>query len=219
VGTAVITGSNKGIGLALCHELKSRGHQVVATCRHASAELMQTGVEVVEGIDVTDSAATDRLRAHLGERPVDLLLNNAGITARESFDVLDVNMIREQFEVNSLGPIRVTKALIDNLRAGSKVVILGSRAGSLTAIESGGRYAYRMSKAAVNMASVILAHDLRPREIAVLLLYPGYVATEMMNFEGIAPTTSAVQILDRIDALGMQQSGMFCHVNGERLSW
>jgi NAD(P)-dependent dehydrogenase (short-subunit alcohol dehydrogenase family) len=69
------------------------------------------------------------------------------------------------------------------------------------------------------MASVILAHDLRPREIAVLLLYPGYVATEMMNFEGIAPTTSAVQILDRIDALGMQQSGMFCHVNGERLSW
>lgn len=219
MSTAVITGSNKGIGLALCHELKIRGHKVVATCRRASAELMQTGVEVIEGIDVTDSVALDRLRAHLGARPVDLLINNAGITARESFDALDVDTIREQFEVNSLGPIRVTTALINNLRAGSKVVILGSRAGSLASIDSGGRYAYRISKAAVNMAGVILAHDLRPREIAVLLLYPGYVATAMMNFEGITPTASAVQILDRIDMLGMQQSGMFYHVNGEKLSW
>ena len=167
MGTAVITGSNKGIGLALCHELKFRGHQVVATCRRASAELLQLGVEVVEGIDVTDSATADRLRTHLGARPVDLLINNAGITARENFAALDLNTIRDQFEVNSLGPIRVTKALVDNLRAGSKVVILGSRAGSLASIDSGGRYAYRMSKAAVNMAGVILARDLRPREIAV----------------------------------------------------
>jgi len=219
VGTVVITGSNKGIGLALCRELKFRGHQVVATCRRASAELLQLGVEVAADIDVTDSAAADRLHTHIGARPVDLLINNAGITARESFAALDFNTIRDQFEVNSLGPIRVTKALVGNLRAGSKVVILGSRAGSLASIDSGGRYAYRMSKAAVNMAGVILAHDLRPREIAVLLLYPGYVATEMMNFEGIAPTASAVQILDRIDRLGMQQSGMFYHVNGERLSW
>jgi len=219
VGTAVVTGSNRGIGLALCYELKSRGHRVVATCRRASAELLQAGVEVIEGIDVTDAVATDRLRAELDTRPVDLLINNAAITARENFETLDLNTIRDQFEVNSLGPVRVTKAMIDNLRAGSKVVILSSRAGSLAAIDSGGRYAYRMSKAAVNMAGVILAHDLRPREIAVLLLYPGYVATEMMNFQGIAPATSAVQILHRIDRLGMQQSGMFYHVNGEKLSW
>ena len=219
MGTAVITGSNKGIGLALCRELKVRGQRVVATCRRASAALLQTGVEVVEGIDVTDAAATDRLRARLGARPIDLLINNAGITARESFDTLDLGTIRDQFEVNSLGPVRVTKTLVENLRAGSKVVILGSRAGSLASIDSGGRYAYRMSKAAVNMAGVILAHDLRPREIAVLLLYPGYVATEMMNYEGIAPSKSAVQILHRIDRLGMQQSGMFYHVNGEMLSW
>jgi NAD(P)-dependent dehydrogenase (short-subunit alcohol dehydrogenase family) len=217
--TAVVTGANKGIGLALCRELVIRGYRVFATCRRTSTPLQQTGAEIIEGIDVTKPAAIEALRTYLNGRSIDLLVNNAGVTARESFATLDFAAIRQQFEVNSLGPLRITHALAGNLCSGSKVAILGSRAGSLASIETGGRYAYRMSKAAAHMAGVILAHDLRAREIAVFLLYPGYVATEMMNGEGTAPDLSARQILDRIEALGMQQSGMFYHVNGEQLPW
>jgi NAD(P)-dependent dehydrogenase (short-subunit alcohol dehydrogenase family) len=217
--TAVVTGSNRGIGLALCRELKARGSHVIGACRRASAELAAIGIDVLDGVDITDGAAIDRLHEYLGDRQVDLLINNAGITARESFETLDADEVRLEFDVNALGPLRVTKALAGRLRSGSKVVLLASRAGSLAAIESGGRYAYRMSKAAANMAGVILAHDLRPRGIAVLLVYPDYVATAMMHGQGIAPQDSAKQILDRVEALGMPQSGLCYHVNGERLPW
>ncbi len=128
--------------------------------------------------------------------------------------------IRRQFEVNSLGPLRVTVALLDNLGAGSKVGIVTSRMGSIEDNTSGGSYGYRMSKAAVNMAGASLANDLRERSIAVALLHPGYVRTDMTGGKGlISAEQSATGLIQRMDALDMDTSGGFWHAQGERLPW
>jgi len=149
-----------------------------------------------------------------------VLINNAGVLSDESLDDLDLDRIRRQFEVNSLGPLRVTAALRRNLRSGAKVAIITSRMGSIDDNTSGGRYGYRMSKAAVNMAGRSLAHDLRPDGIAVAILHPGFVRTGMTGHTGlIDPPESAAGIIARIDELTAETSGSFWHANGELLPW
>jgi NAD(P)-dependent dehydrogenase (short-subunit alcohol dehydrogenase family) len=148
-----------------------------------------------------------------------VLVNNAGILARDSLAELDFDGMRRQFEVNALAPLRVTHALLPNLGAGSKVVIITSRMGSIADNGSGGYYGYRMSKAAVNIAGVSLARDLRDRDIAVLLLHPGMVATEMTGHQGVPAAEAARNLVARIETLGLEQSGSFHHANGEPLPW
>ncbi len=167
----VVTGAGRGIGHEVCRQLRQRGETVVAACRRAVPELASLGCEVVDGVDVTDDASVARLVTALAGRRVDVLVNNAGILARESLDELDFEGMRRQFEVNALAPLRVTRALLPNLGEGSKVAIITSRMGSIADNGSGGYYGYRMSKAAVNMAGVSLARDLGERGIAVLLLH------------------------------------------------
>jgi NAD(P)-dependent dehydrogenase (short-subunit alcohol dehydrogenase family) len=126
----------------------------------------------------------------------------------------------DQFRTNSLGPILVTEALMPNLQKGSKVGIVTSRMGSVTDNTSGGYYGYRMSKAAVNIAGVSLARDLADRGIAVALLHPGYVRTDMTGQEGfIDPDEAARGLIQRLDELSMTSSGGFWHTNGEALPW
>ena len=158
--TVVITGANRGIGLEMTRQFKQRGDEVVGACRKSSDELAKLDVEVVEGVDVADDAGVGRLAASLDGRTVDVLVNCAGILSDESLGDLDFDRIRRQFEINSLGPLRVTAALKRNLGEGSKVAIVTSRMGSIEDNTSGGRYGYRMSKAAVNMAGRSLANDL-----------------------------------------------------------
>jgi NAD(P)-dependent dehydrogenase (short-subunit alcohol dehydrogenase family) len=153
-----------------------------------------------------------------GQR-IDVLVNNAGILSEESLDDLDVERIRRQFEVNALGPLRVTQALLGNLGRGAKVAIITSRMGSVADNGSGGYYGYRMSKAAVNMAGMSLARDLRDRGITVLLLHPGMVATGMTGSRGIPVAESAAGLIARIDSLGIADTGTFHHANGEPLPW
>ena len=215
----VVTGAGRGIGLELCRQLRERGEIVVAACRRAEPGLAALGCEVVDGVEVTDDAGIARLVAALGGRRVDVLVNNAGILARESLDDFDVESIRRQFEVNALAPLRVTRALLPNLGEGSKVAIVTSRMGSIADNGSGGYYGYRMSKAAVNMAGASLARDLRGRGIAVLLLHPGMVATEMTGRSGIPVHESASNLIARIDSLGLEQSGSFHHADGQTLPW
>ena len=215
----VVTGASRGIGLELCRQLRERGETVVAACRRAGTELRELGCEVVDGIEVTEEASLGRLSAALAGRRVDVLVNNAGILSRESLDDFDVEHIRRQFEVNALGPLRVACALLPNLGEGSKVAIITSRMGSIADNGSGGYYGYRMSKAAVNMAGVSLARDLRDRGIAVLLLHPGMVATEMTGRQGIPVQKSAANLIARIDSLGLEHSGSFHHADGQPLPW
>lgn len=219
MNTVLVTEANRGIGLELCRRFAARGDEIVAVCRIASPELRETGAEIHEGIDVTNDDSVRGLARTLEGRRVDILVNCAGILTRESLDDLAFDRIREQFEVNAIAPLRVTAVLEDCLRQGTKVAIITSRMGSIEDNTSGGRYGYRMSKAAVNMAGRSLAHDLAERGFSVFLLHPGMVATEMTGRQGIPPDEAAADLVARIDALGPEQSGTFWHAKGDRLPW
>ncbi len=215
-----ITGANRGIGLELVRQYRKRGDDVIAVCRSGSAELEKDGAEVLTGFDVTDSGTTTQLAEKLAGRRIDVLINNAGILSNESLDDLDFDRMRRQFEVNSLGPLRVTAALRNNLGRGSKVAIITSRMGSIEDNTSGGRYGYRMSKAAVNMAGRSLARDLENDGVAVAVLHPGFVRTDMTDHQGLVDAPeSAAGLMARIDQLSLQTSGSFWHANGEELPW
>ena len=215
----VITGANRGIGLELARQLSERGEDVTALCRAASDELKDLGVDVVEQIDVCNPVALERLAADLGERPIDWLINNAGILERDSLDNPDFEAMERQFRVNSVGPVRVTHALLPHLQAGSKVGIVTSRMGSIGDNTSGGYYGYRMSKAAVNIAGKSLSIDLEEREIAVAILHPGMVATDMTGRNGVPPEKAAGGLIARMDELTLENSGSFWHAEGEELPW
>lgn len=217
--TILVTGANKGIGLQICEQLKARGDDVIAICRSPSQELSELGVRIIDGIDVSDAESIDRLKFELAGQQLDILINNAGILKRDSFGSLDYEDMLEQFRVNALGPLRVTEALVDNLKDGSKVAIVTSRVGSIEDNGSGGSYGYRASKTAVNQIGTNLKHELMPRGIAVALLHPGLVATEMTGGQGISPAESAHGLIERIDALDIGSSGRFWHAEGYELPW
>jgi NAD(P)-dependent dehydrogenase (short-subunit alcohol dehydrogenase family) len=151
---------------------------------------------------------------------IDLLINNAGILRNEVLGDIDYASIQSQFDTNALGPLRVAEALLAQINAGGKIAMMSSRMGSITDNTSGGRYGYRMSKAALNIAAVSLAHDVADRNIAVAILHPGLVGTEMIGGYGdITPDQAAERLVERIEQLNMQNSGTFYHSNGEQLPW
>ena len=218
--TVVVTGANRGIGLAFCRHYHARGWQVYAICRNSTAELDALGVEVIAGVDVAHKEDVQRLAQRLEGHSVEVLINNAGILRDERLGQLDFETMQAQFETNALAPLRVTEALLANLGSGSKVANITSRMGSVADNTSGGRYGYRMSKASLNIASVSLARDLAPKGIAVAILHPGLVATDMIGGYGdITPEQAAERLIARIDGLTLETSGTFWHSNGEVLPW
>ncbi|MCT7973284.1 SDR family oxidoreductase [Laspinema olomoucense] len=219
MATYLVTGSARGIGLALCQQLQERGDTAIAVCRQSSPELDSLGIRVETGIDITSDQTLKELVQRLQGISLDVLLNNAGILEEDSLDHLDFDSIQRQFEVNALGTLRVTQALLPFLSQGSKIAIVTSRMGSLEDNSSGGYYGYRMSKVAVSMAGKSLAIDLKPRQIAVAIVHPGLVQTQMTDFTGISPREAAHGIIQRIDNLTLDNSGTFWHANGEVLPW
>ena len=221
--TVLITGANRGIGLALTQKFRARGDRVIAACRHSSDELAATGAQVEAGVDVTDDAALAALAQRLGDTRLDVLLLNAGIMTREAFGEIDASGwddMRRQFEVNALGPLRVAQALSGHLAERAKIAIITSRMGSMADNGSGGRYGYRASKAAVNALGKSLAVDLAPRGIAVFLLHPGFVSTDMVGGNGeVTPVHAAGQLVERLDNLTLAETGTFWHANGSELPW
>lgn len=218
--TALVTGANRGIGLEICRQLVERGDHVIAACRSVSNGLTALDVRVEEGVDVSSEESVAHLVRRLGGEPIDWLVNNAGILTRETLSSMDYEAVRLQFEVNAMGPLRITHALLPQLGPGSKVGIVSSRMGSLEDNTSGSRYGYRMSKAAVNMAGISLAHDLKDRGVAVALLHPGYVQTDMTGGRGnVQPEEAASGLIARMDGLSMDNTGSFWHANGEKLPW
>lgn len=222
--TSIVTGANRGIGLELARHLKARGDDVIATCRSSSAELDALGVRVEADVDVADDASVKAFASKLEGTMVDLLVNNAGVLRSESLAELDPASLRQQFEINAIGPLRVTSALLGNLKQGSKVALITSRMGSIADNGSGGMYGYRMSKAALNIAGVSMAKDLAKQGISVAILHPGMVATDMTARFGHGPSMqrpdeTAQKLIARIDELGPERSGQFRHANGEELPW
>ena len=219
MSTILVTGCNRGIGLELVRQLRERGDDVIGVCRKASDALQSSGARVLEDIDVADAGDVERLRSALAGQPIDVLINNAGILRRDRFGEIDYDEMLHQFKVNTLGPLRVTEALADNLHEGSKVAIVTSRVGSIDDNSSGGNWGYRTSKTAVNMVGTNLMHEFRPRGIAVALLHPGLVATDMTGGTGITAAESASGLIQRIDELNMETSGSFWHAEGYVLPW
>lgn len=218
--TVVITGANRGIGLAMAQIFKSKDYAVKGVCRSSSPALEALGIEVIDGVDVATDDGIARLESALVSTNIDVLVCNAGILRDENLEHFNLETMRDQFEVNTLAPLRVVHALQSQLGAGSKIAMITSRMGSIADNTSGGRFGYRMSKAALNIASVSLSHDLADRDIAVGIYHPGYVQTDMVGGRGDIPASEAAnRIIGLIDNLTMAESGVFKHSNGEQLPW
>ena len=224
MATVLITGANRGIGLAYARQLLQRGDQVIAVCRTPSPELEALrgqGLRIEAGVELTEPVAIAALAERLEGLPLDVAILNAGVLESTRLEELDPESLRRQFEVNAVAPLLLTRALLPQLRPGSKLALMTSRMGSIEDNSSGNSYGYRMSKAALNMAGKSLAIDLQPHGIAVAILHPGLVSTRMINFnpQGISPEQAVQGLLARIDALTLETSGSFWHANGELLPW
>ncbi len=221
MATYLVTGANRGIGYEYCRQLQRRGDEAIAVCRQSSDQLDQLGIRVESDVDISDEAAVQRLLNALEDKSIDVLINNAGIYRPSNAKDLNIEGIREQFEINAIAPLSFTLALLPKLAVNAKVAMMTSRMGSIADNTSGGSYGYRLSKVAVSMAGKSLSHDLAPMGVAIAILHPGLVSTGMTDFNpsGISPETSVKGLLARIDALTLETTGTFWHANGEILPW
>ena len=221
MATWLVTGASRGIGLELVRQLHARGDDVIATCRTRTPELDAVGCRVVVGIDVgSDDVGVPLLEALGDVQSVDVVVNNAGVARWDTLETIDIDAAREELDVNALGPLRVTLALLPRLGPGAKIALVSSKAGSIGDRPSGRNYGYRMSKAALNMLGANLAADLAGRGIHVAVLHPGFVRTELTQGGGnVDPTESADGLIRQIDALDASRSGRFFHADGSEVAW
>jgi NAD(P)-dependent dehydrogenase (short-subunit alcohol dehydrogenase family) len=226
----VITGANRGLGLGMSRAFAARGEDVWATARRVGeanelqALAKSSGGKVrVHEVDVRDDAQVRALAAAIGDASVDVLINNAGVAGdwSTSLATFDAEEALKCFDTNALGAIRVTKALIPNLRAArGKVVNMTSRMGSIADNGSGRGYAYRMSKAALNMATRNIAHEVKGFGGVAVALHPGWVKTEMGGEGAPEEIADAVgRLVSSIDGFSAEHSGRFWHAKGEELPW
>ena len=227
IGTVLVTGASRGLGLEFARTWLARGAYVIATVRHtgSSEELATLQKENPERLrlmqlDVKEERSIELLASALGKTPIDLLINNAGVLHVETIANMDFSRVLEQFRVNALGALHVTCSLLNNLTEGARVVNVTSRMGSLDDNTSGGYYGYRMSYAAQNMATRSLAVDLRSRGITVVAMHPGMVQTDMTRGFGMLTAAESVDVMnDVIAGLTLAQSGLFLHYQGTTLPW
>jgi NAD(P)-dependent dehydrogenase (short-subunit alcohol dehydrogenase family) len=223
---AVVVGADKGIGLEIVKALAARGEQdIVAVCLGDGADAAPHA-SVIGGVNVTSGEDVARMAAQLRERfkKIDTLFHISGIMSMDILGELDFDQAKLEFDINALGPLRTVEACLKLLADGSKVGIVTSRVGSLSDNSSGGQYAYRLSKVAANMAGLNLHHDLSKRGIAVRMLHPGMVKTDLVKiypgeFNYITPAQAAQGLIARMDELTLSTSGEFRHANGELLPW
>lgn len=228
--TWMITGANRGIGLAITMELLRRGDHVVAAARNPwGGALAQLAAEhpaalVPLELDVTSDESVASAKAALGDRPLDVLLNNAGIHGPRGTDsalAMDFDGWREVFEVNVYAPLRIAQAFLPNVEVGSgrKIATITSRMGSI-GLNPSGSLPYRSSKAAVNMTMVVFGNEVRARDVSVMLFHPGWVQTDMGGGAAdLTPAQSASGLIRTIDASGMAQTNSFRDRNGETIAW
>jgi NAD(P)-dependent dehydrogenase (short-subunit alcohol dehydrogenase family) len=219
----LITGANRGIGLALAQEARRRGHDVIGTARDVDdADLLrETGARVLP-LDVTSDDSARALVQALGETPIDVLVNNAGMLVGDALGEFDFARMDLHFQVNAIGPVRVANALLPLLRTGQakKIVCISSQMGSIADNSSGGYYAYRMSKAALNMAVRSMGQDLQRGGFTVVALCPGWVSTDMGGPRApVSPAHSAEALVTLVQRLGPSDTGHFFNRHGEPIAW
>ena len=232
--TVLVTGGNRGIGLALANELASQGAKVIVTTRSKAS--LPTGIQVIDGIDVTDDQVGEKLSHKLHGQRIDILINNAGYFYGpvETLESLNFQEEKKMIDICAIGPLRVTAALVNhqNLQEGSKVVIISSQGGSiawrLTQNPNGHDYGHHMSKAAANMAGVLLAQELKAKKISVRLLHPGFNKTDMTKkYEKIWEVEGAVdvsvgakRVIHEIGQQSLENTGTFVNCeDGKLIPW
>jgi NAD(P)-dependent dehydrogenase (short-subunit alcohol dehydrogenase family) len=232
----LVTGANRGIGLAFVRRLLARGDRVLATCRHpGKANALNTLAGEYPGrlhvlpLDVADAKSRAELIRELplvcGDDPatsrIDLLINNAGVLhSGERFGALSAAHLEDSFRINTTGPLLLTEALAPTLSDGGTVANVSSQLGSITSTTRFGTPSYNISKAAQNMATVLLAHALRDRGIKVVALHPGWVQTDMGGDGAqITVDASVTGLLQVIDGLSPADGGRFIDWRGETLPW
>ena len=224
MGTVLVTGANRGLGLEFVQQLQSKGYTVIGTARKPdqATQLKATGAQV-EQLDVASQSSVSALAQRLAGVPIDLLINNAGMAARgdSSLETVDYAAMERTFQVNSLGPLRVTQALLPNLQAGNKKIIvhITSRLGSIE-LSDGGMYSYRTSKTALNQINKIMSVELAPLGFTSIVMHPGWVQTDMGGAGATLTTSESISgMLDVIDGLTIGDTGKFYNYNGEKLPW
>lgn len=224
--TVLITGSNRGIGLEMARQYAADGWRVIACCRapEKAPELKRLGGKVeIHRLDVTSGDSIHSLAQALTDTPIDVLVNNAGLhDDRKLFGATDPAHWLKVLEVNCIAPIQVLAALVENIAvsAQKKVVALTSRVGSIGDGPTGGSYAYRTSKTALNMAMANAAHELKGRGITILLVHPGWVQTDMGGSSAPVSVEQSVTGLRRlIDKVTPRETGHFYDYTGRQLPW
>ena len=223
-GAYLVTGANRGIGLAFARHLCKRGDHVIATCRQPekARDLARLPLRL-EKLDVADEENIAELASRLKGEALDVLINNAGIgDDGPPFGRLSMEDLEEAFRVNAAGPVALAQALLPNLRAGKRraIVNLSSGLGSISENESGGWIAYRASKAALNQLTRTVAAELNREGFVCIAVSPGWVRTDMGGpGASLSPDESAAAMLDVIDRLKPSDTGRFFDYRGKPMPW
>jgi len=223
--TYLITGANRGLGLEFARQLSTRpGVTILGTAREPekATDLARLVHEVLE-LDVADAQSIAALSEGLKGRPVDVLINNAGVGGgAKSIEGLEFSDLQRVFMVNAFGPLLVARALLANLRAGEKKTIFNitSQLGSITNNKGGSTYSYRASKAALNQLNMSLSNELKAEGFTCVVAHPGWVRTDMGGPDAtLAPEESVAGLLRIIDGMKPEDTGRFFNHDGSTLPW
>ena len=232
----LVTGGNRGIGLALVKELVDCGADVIVTCRSSNAELDALNVQVITDCDVTDTSSVAKMTEQVTE-PVDILINNAGYFYEplETIETMNFEEELKMIDICAVGPLRVSSALWNagKIKApGGKIAMITSQGGSVAwrvvQNPTGHDYGHHMSKSAANMGGVLLAQELSPKGVMVQMLHPGFNKTGMtQKYEHIWEVEGAVdasigakRVLHEVKGATMERTGMFINCeDGLQIPW
>ena len=221
--SVVVTGANRGIGFELAKQLLDSGFRVYATYRSEMGGLASLSNQnlSIHQMDVRDPAGIDNLSNSI-EGKIDLLINNAGVADGrwQSISEIDMQHALEVIEINSIAPVLITQKLLNQMSDDSTIVMMSSLMGSISDCMSGRSYAYRASKTALNMFSIAMKNELQQSGISILILHPGWVATDMGGPNAtVSPEQSVSGMIERIDEHNLSMSGRYVQYDGTPIEW
>ncbi|KAI0121537.1 NAD(P)-binding protein [Hypoxylon sp. NC0597] len=226
--TAVVTGANSGIGHAFAELLIQEGYDVTGVDVNVGDKLKSLQCKTAQ-LDVSSPDSIKAFAKAYGDGPLDLLLNIAGVMAPPEEDTLStvsLDTLTKTFGVNTFGPLLFTQALLPNLLKSEKprLAVMSSRVGSIADNSTGGSYAYRASKAAVNSVFKSMAVDLKDKGVVVVIMHPGIVKTGLLPAglapkEAVIPEEAAEKLYKVLTSKGLEDTGRFWHREGYELEW
>jgi NAD(P)-dependent dehydrogenase (short-subunit alcohol dehydrogenase family) len=225
--TVLITGANRGLGLEFVKQYAIDNYEVIACARKLnkkdSLHKLQESYKNISifPLDIQNFTSIDQLAKTL-KKPIDILINNAGVYPDSSIDHIDYDAWLDAFKINTLAAFKMTKAFLPHLKKGDlkKVASLTSKMGSIDDNSGGGEYLYRSSKTALNMVMKSLSIDLKPYDLSLITLHPGWVRTDMGGPNGLIDADESVAGMKRqIDKLSVKTTGQFIAYDGKKIPW